>query len=124
MIEADGRDHADEGVQQIRGVEPAAEADFDNLEICADSREVDPCHRSHDLEIADLASFTAFAYANNVGPEFIDEIGESVFGDWFEADANALPGGVEAGRGVETDGVAGGGEDAGDHGGERPMVGV
>jgi hypothetical protein len=143
MVESDVGDDGEEGMDDVGGVEPAAEADFEDGDVDGMAGaavggaigEVEEGEGGEGLEKAGVVRELAGgdeAVGGLVDAEV--EAGESLLGNFEEAgsrfevrgsrwvrgarcgDADALGDAGEVGRGVEAGAEAGGGEDAGERG--------
>ena len=125
VVERDVGDDGEEGVDDVGGVETAAQADFEDGDVdraCASlepfSGEVEEGERGEDLEEAGgMGQIAGFDEAAGGLVDLEVEAGEVVVGDLDAVDLDALVDADEVGRGVEAGAVAGGGEDAGQGGG-------
>ncbi len=123
MIEIDASDDGSDGRDDIRGVETAAEADFEYAEFDAGARETFESHGGDAFEICGMGTELAS------GEEFFDQdvnAGES-FGEDFVTnllaiDADALVDSFQMGRSVETGAQAGMAEDRFEERGRRAFA--
>ena len=108
VIEIDAGDDGDRGSKNIRGVEPAAETDFENREIHALLREIFERHGRDAFEVSRMSAQLASR------KQLLDDVldvrehrGEIFIADFFAVDANALVDSFEMRRSIEPGAQAG-----------------
>ncbi len=114
MVEGDVGDDGDEGVDDVGGVEAAAEAYFEDGYVDFLLSEVEEGEGGEDLEEAWVVREGSLAdEAFGCGVYVEVEAGEVFVGDLDAVDLDALVDAGEVGRRVEASAVARGGEDTG-----------
>src|SRR5438477_6101988 len=101
MVEINASDDGDDGRKDVSGVEPAAEADFEDRELNALASKAFKRHGSDAFEIGGMGAEFAG------GQELLDEdmdarksLGEGFVADFFAVDTNALVDSFQVGRSI------------------------
>ena len=115
MVEVDARDDGDGRDANGRGVEPAAEPDFENRDVHRLVGEVVERERGRRLEHRGVET-------RHQRAERLHAVDHGVLDDRLAVHADALTERDEVGRGVEPDAVAGGLEDRRQHRGHRTLA--
>src|SRR2546428_6466984 len=102
VVEVNGRDEGNVGNDDIGGIETAAQADFEDGEVDASTRESLEGHGGKAFEISRVSAELSG------GKELLDQMvnagedfGEGSVGDLFASDADALVDALEVGRSVQ-----------------------
>src|SRR5580692_6569787 len=112
VIEIDARDHADDGSQNVRGVQPTAKPHFKDAKVNPFARKAFKGHRGHALEIRRMSA--KFACREQFLVQSLNackRFGKRFVADLFAVHANTFVNFFQMGRGVQPGPKAGAAQD-------------